>query len=102
MLVAMALASFSHVHHGICWTPRHGKRKIGWTETLIQGVRFQSIVLTGTRLSVPYPRFEACRAKGNRMRTLVQPPPSLRCDLCHGELRLKQLAPDGPAFDFDI
>jgi len=36
------------------------------------------------------------------MRTLVQPPPSLRCDLCHGELRLKQIGPDGPVFDWDI
>ncbi len=25
------------------------------------------------------------------MRTLVQPPPSTRCDLCGGELRLKQV-----------
>jgi uncharacterized protein with PIN domain len=25
------------------------------------------------------------------MRTLVQPPPSSRCDLCGGELRLKQI-----------
>ena len=24
------------------------------------------------------------------MRTLVHPPPTLRCDFCHGELRLKQ------------
>jgi hypothetical protein len=36
------------------------------------------------------------------MRTVVQPPPSLHCDLCHGELRLKQLAPDGPVFEFDV
>jgi hypothetical protein len=25
------------------------------------------------------------------MRTLVEPPPSSRCDLCGGELRLKQI-----------
>jgi hypothetical protein len=36
-------------------------------------------------------RAEACRAKGNPMRTLVDPPPSSRCDLCSGELRLKQI-----------
>lgn len=36
------------------------------------------------------------------MRYLVQPPPLLRCDLCHGELRLKELVPDGPSFEFDI
>jgi hypothetical protein len=36
------------------------------------------------------------------MRTLVHPPPSLRCDFCHGELRLKQIDPDGPVIDFDI
>ena len=31
------------------------------------------------------------------MRNLVQPPPSLHCDHCHGVLRLKQLVPDGPS-----
>jgi hypothetical protein len=36
------------------------------------------------------------------MRTLVQPPPSLRCILCDGELRLKQLVADGPSFEFDV
>ena len=36
------------------------------------------------------------------MRTLVQPPPSLHCDFCHGELRLKQIGPDGPLAEFDI
>jgi hypothetical protein len=35
------------------------------------------------------------------MRTLVQPPPSLHCDLCHGEIRLKQIDPDGSIFGFD-
>jgi hypothetical protein len=31
------------------------------------------------------------------MRTLVQPPPSTRCNRCSGELRLKGLEPDdGP------
>ena len=36
------------------------------------------------------------------MRNLVQPPPSQHCDLCHGELRLKQLLPDGPSFELDV
>ena len=36
------------------------------------------------------------------MRTLVPPSPSLHCDFCHGELRLKQLVPDGPSFEFDV
>jgi hypothetical protein len=36
------------------------------------------------------------------MRTLVPPPPTLHCDLCHGELRLKQIDTDGSVFDFDI
>ena len=35
------------------------------------------------------------------MRTLVQPPPSLRCDLCHGELRLKLVEPACPFFDLE-
>jgi len=37
------------------------------------------------------------------MRTLVQPPPSLYCDFCHGELRLKQTdQEDKPLLDLDI
>lgn len=35
------------------------------------------------------------------MRTLVQPPPSLRCDLCQGELRFKRIDPDGPLLELD-
>ena len=35
------------------------------------------------------------------MRTLVQPPPSLHCELCHGELLLKRIDPDGPFLEFD-
>jgi hypothetical protein len=42
-------------------------------------------------LSVPFRRSEASWAKGNRLRTLVQPPPSSHCDLCGGELRLKRV-----------
>ncbi len=52
---------------------------------------FQSNLSIGTLLSAPLPRSEACRAKGNNMRTLVQPPPSSHCDLCGGELRLKKI-----------
>ena len=29
------------------------------------------------------------------MRTLVEPPPVSRCDLCRGELRLKRIETDG-------
>jgi len=37
------------------------------------------------------------------MYKLVEPPPSLHCDLCHGELRLKQIEPVGPlCFELDI
>jgi hypothetical protein len=35
------------------------------------------------------------------MRNLVQPPPSLYCDFCHGELRLKRIDPDGPFLELD-
>jgi hypothetical protein len=38
----------------------------------------QSNLSIGTLLSVPFVRSEACRAKGNHMRTLVEPPPSSR------------------------
>ena len=38
----------------------------------------------------------------HRMRTIIPPPPSLHCDLCHGELRLKRLAPDGLSLEFDV
>ena len=51
---------------------------------------FQSNLSIGTLSSVPFPRSEACRAKGNNMRTLVQPPPSSHCDLCGGELRTQE------------
>jgi len=35
------------------------------------------------------------------MRTLVQPPPSIHCELCDGELRFKMIAPDGEVFDME-
>ena len=49
------------------------------------------------------PRSEAYRAKGNRMRTrtLSQPPPSSRCDLCGGELRLKLIEPANRELDLE-
>ena len=36
------------------------------------------------------------------MRNLVQPPPTLHCDLCHAELRLKQVEPTDESLDLDI
>ena len=36
------------------------------------------------------------------MRNLVQPPPSLHCNHCDGELRLKRVEPAGSPFDLDI
>jgi hypothetical protein len=62
---------------------------------------FQFNLSSGTLLSVPFPRSEACRAKGNSMRTLVQPPPSSHCDLCDGELRLKLIESANRALDLD-
>jgi len=35
------------------------------------------------------------------MRNLVQPPPSLHCDLCNGELRLKLIEPANPVLELD-
>jgi hypothetical protein len=35
------------------------------------------------------------------MRNLVPPPPSLHCDYCGGELRLKQIEPHGVFFECD-
>jgi uncharacterized protein with PIN domain len=35
------------------------------------------------------------------MRTLVQPPPSSRCDVCGGELRLKQIELANRTLDLD-
>ena len=35
------------------------------------------------------------------MRTLIQPPPSLYCELCGGELRLKLIEPTDAAFDLE-
>jgi hypothetical protein len=36
------------------------------------------------------------------MRNLVEPPPSLRCELCHGELRFKRIEPDDPLIDMVV
>ncbi len=35
------------------------------------------------------------------MRTLVHPPPTLHCDFCHGELRLKRIEPCGLVTELD-
>jgi uncharacterized protein with PIN domain len=35
------------------------------------------------------------------MRTLIQPPPSSRCDLCSGELRLKLIEPANRTLDLE-
>jgi uncharacterized protein with PIN domain len=35
------------------------------------------------------------------MRTLVQPPPSSRCELCEGELRLKSIDSTNRTLDLD-
>ena len=35
------------------------------------------------------------------MRILVEPPPSARCELCYGELRLKLIESANPALDLD-
>jgi hypothetical protein len=62
---------------------------------------FQFNLSAGTFLSVPFPRSEACRAKENHMRTLVEPPPSSHCDLCGGELRLKLTESANSGLDLD-
>lgn len=36
------------------------------------------------------------------MRNLVQPPPSLHCELCGGELRLKRIEPANLVLDMDV
>ena len=36
------------------------------------------------------------------MRNLVEPPPSLHCELCHGELRFKRIEPDDPVIDIVV
>jgi hypothetical protein len=36
------------------------------------------------------------------MRNLVQPPTSMHCELCDGELRFKRIEPDDPAFDMEV
>jgi len=63
---------------------------------------FQSNLSIGTLLSAPFPRSEACRANGNPMRTLVEPPPSSHCNQCGGELRLQQIERANDTLDLDI
>jgi hypothetical protein len=36
------------------------------------------------------------------MRNLVEPPPSLHCDRCRGELRFKRIEPDDRVFDIVV
>ena len=36
------------------------------------------------------------------MRNLVQPPPSMHCERCHGELRLKLIEPEDPALQLEV
>ena len=36
------------------------------------------------------------------MRNLTQPPPSMRCQRCNGELRFKRIEPDDPVFDMEV
>ena len=36
------------------------------------------------------------------MRNLVQPPPSLHCELCDGELRFKRIECADPDFDTEV
>ena len=36
------------------------------------------------------------------MRNLVQPPPSLHCELCDGELRFKRIESDDPVFATEV
>jgi hypothetical protein len=36
------------------------------------------------------------------MRNLVEPPPSLHCELCYGELRFKRIESDDPVFDTEV
>jgi len=36
------------------------------------------------------------------MRNLVEPPPSLHCERCHGDLRFKRIEPEDPVFDIVV
>jgi uncharacterized protein with PIN domain len=36
------------------------------------------------------------------MRTLVQPPPTSHCEICHGELQLKWTEPAAPSVELDV
>jgi hypothetical protein len=49
----------------------------------------------------PHSLFRAHRAKGNLMRPMVAPPPSLHCAVCQGVLRIKRVDPCGPLSEFE-
>jgi len=36
------------------------------------------------------------------MRNLVQPPPSMHCEFCDGELQFKLIEPDDPVLDTEV
>src|ERR1019366_9150976 len=83
------------------WTPSHKERMNDSTETLAQGVRPPTNRTDRDPFQRPFSLLREYRAKGNHMRALVQPPPSLHCDLCQGELRFKRIDLTGVVFEFD-
>src|SRR5271169_3337176 len=59
-------------------------------------------LLIGTPLSVPLASLRRMSDERKwHMRTLVQPPPSIYCELCDGELRFKMIAADGEVIDME-
>jgi hypothetical protein len=95
-------AAPTHRPNNCEWTRSFCARTIMVTETS-SATRsgFQADLYAGALLSAPFPRSEACRAKGNRMRVLVEPPPWSQCDKCGGELRLKLIEQADPTLDLE-
>lgn len=66
-----------------------------------KGTGYRFYFLTGTLLRVPFLRSGFFQKKGTLMRTLVEPPPWSRCDLCGAEMRLKLVEPADRNFDME-
>jgi hypothetical protein len=86
------------------WTRSHKAPMNDWSETSTQSVRLPTNHIDRDPLERPFSLTpKHVRRKEIAMRTPVPPPPSQHCDICHGELRLKQIEPVGPlSLELDI
>ncbi len=86
------------------WTRSHKAPTDDRSETPTQSVRLPTNRIDRDPFERPFSLTpKDVRRKEITMRTLVPPPPSQHCDICRGELRLKEIEPVEPLFlELDI